>query len=205
MYGQKYKWARTIHVFYPEMHPYSTEEAREAFVEQQLTQGDLSDAAFRDMKDAWKNQLKEQAEKYNEKGAKVYAEETAEELSLAYSDEERFSEIKKKIGLAPYVGGFSIDSSNSGIYFTHGQMGDWYENAAFSLELYGSSEAVLGEDGYYVIMRLPLEKEDVKKQLDTLLLQYQYAALKKHIDDVRETLSFAGNDYFGELALTDIK
>lgn len=199
------EWARTIHVFYPEEHPYTTEEAREAFVNSQLTQGDMSDAAFTDMKDAWKNQLKGQADKYNSKGALVYAEETAAMLASAYSDEERFAAIKKKIGLAPYVGGFSIDSSNSGIYFTNGQMGDWYEDAAFSLEIYGTSEAVLGEDGYYVIMRLPLDEEDVKDQLDTLLVQYQYAALKKHIDAEREALSFTGNDYFGTFALTDIK
>ena len=199
------EWARTIHVFYPEEHPYTTEEAREAFVNSQLTQGDMSDAAFTDMKDAWKNQLKSQADKYNGKGALVYAKETADELALADTDEERFAAIKKKIGLAPYVGGFSIDSSNSGIYFTNGQMGDWYEDAAFSLEIYGSSEAILGEDGYYVIMRLPLDEEDVKDQLDTLLVQYQYAALKKHIDAEREALSFTGNDYFGTFALTDIK
>lgn len=199
------EWARTIHVFYPEEHPYTTEEAREAFVNSQLTQGDMSDAAFTDMKDAWKNQLKGQADKYNSKGALVCAKETAAELAVAYSDEERFAAIKKKIGLAPYVGGFSIDSSNSGIYFTNGQMGDWYEDAAFSLEIYGSSEAILGEDGYYVIMRLPLDEEDVKDQLDTLLVQYQYAALKKHIDAEREALSFTGNDYFGTFALTDIK
>ena len=198
-------FVRTIHVFYPEEHPYATEEAREAFVNSQLTQGDMSDAAFNNMKDAWKTQLREQAEKYEAKGALAYAEECAEELSWAYSDEDRFAAIKKKIGLAPYVGGFSIDSSNSGIYFTHGQMGDWYEDAAFSLAIYGSSEAILGEDGYYVIMRLPLEEEDVKSQLDTLLVQYQYAALKKHIDREREALSFVGNDYFGALNLTDIK
>ena len=84
-------------------------------------------------------------------------------------------------------------------------MGNWYEDAAFSLAIYGSSEAILGEDGYYVIMRLPLEKEDVKSQLDTLLVQYQYAALKKHIDSERAGLSFVGNDYFGTLNLTDIK
>lgn len=198
-------WARTIHVFYPESHPYTTEEAKEAFVAQQLTQGSLSDAAFKDMKDAWKNQLTEQAEKYNKKGAAAYAKETAEMLSLEYYDEERYSAIKKEIGKAPYVSGFSMDSSVSGIYFTYGQMGESYESAAFGLEIYGSSEAVKTEDGYYVIMRLPLEEDDVRDKLDTLLVQYQYAAMKKHVDAEWKKLSFSGNDYFEGLTLTDIK
>ena len=198
-------WARTIHVFYPESHPYTTEEAKEAFIAQQLTQGSLSDAAFKDMKDAWKVQLTEQADRYNGKGAEAYAKETADALSLAYNDEERYSAIKKEIGKAPYVSGFSMDSSVSGIYFTYGQMGESYEGAAFGLSAYGTSEAIKTEDGYYVIMRLPLEEEDVRDQLDTLLVQYQYAAMKKHVDAKNAALSFTGNEYFESLALTDVK
>jgi hypothetical protein len=197
-------WARSKHVFYPAQHPYTTEEAREAFVSQ-LAKGALSDEEYTDMKKAWRNELKKQADEYNARGAKSFAEETAKHLSMVSEDEMRYSELKKKIGLAPYVEGFSIDSSVAGIYFTHGQMGEWYEEAAFSLDLYKTSEAISGEDGYYVIMRLPMERADVTKQFDKLLSYYQYAALKKHIDAESKNLSFVGNDYYNSISLIEIE
>ena len=54
-------------------------------------------------------------------------------------------------------------------------------------------------------MRLPLEEADVKKNTQSLLTQYQYAALKKQLDSKEEELSFEGNDYMDSISLIDIK
>lgn len=197
-------WVRTKHVFYPTQHPYTSEASREAFVSQ-LAKGELSDEQYVDMKEAWKAELKRQADEYNAYGAKTFAEETATKFTFISDDEKRYTEFKKKVGSAPYVEGLSMDTSEAGIYFTHGQMGDWYEDAAFALDIYGTSEAILGEEGYYVIIRLPVERDDVSKNFETLLSQYQYAALKKHIDAENEALSFVGNEYFNSISLIDIK
>ena len=103
------------------------------------------------------------------------------------------------------VPGLSMDSSVSGIYFTFGQMGENYENDAFALKEYEVGNAVYTEDGYYVIMRLPLQEEDVKLKAETLLAQYHYAALKKHMDASREEIELVGNEYFNGISLIEMK
>ena len=84
-------------------------------------------------------------------------------------------------------------------------MGDGYEAAAFALDEYGISEVVETEDGYYVIMRLPKDENDVKAQVEILLSYYRYAVLKEQMDAEEELLSFAGNEYFGSFELIDVK
>lgn len=195
-------FVRTVHVFYPKQHPYTTEESRSVIVNQMISQGDLSDAEFEDAKRTMDLTLKEQADKYNEKGGATFALETADALAAIKNGEDRYTAIKKKIGSAPYVQGLSQDSSVSGIYFTHGQMGDAYEDAAFSLDEYGTSGVVETADGYYVVMRLPKEEETVKKNASDLLVQYQYVPLKLREDEVRAELVFLGNQ---DIDLLDIE
>ena len=84
-------------------------------------------------------------------------------------------------------------------------MGDAYETATFALELYGVSDVIEVDHGYYVIMRLPKIENDLKINADALLIQYQYAVLKKHENAQREELAFVGNEYFEGLALADIQ
>ena len=134
---------------------------------------------------------------------KTRAEKARNTVIAVARDDERFDAMRREIGKAPFVAGYS--TTGNGLYFTYGQLGEEYESAAFSLELYGVSDVIETEDGYYVIMRLPPEESDVKAQVETLLVQYQYAALKKHMDSEREKLSFAGNDYFGSISLMGIK
>jgi hypothetical protein len=131
------------------------------------------------------------------------AEAACERLNAESNDENRHSAMMSEIGKAPFVSGYS--TTGNGIYFTYGQMGDAYETATFALELYGVSDVIEVDHGYYVIMRLPKIENDLKINADALLTQYQYAVLKKHENAQREELAFVGNEYFEGLALADIQ
>lgn len=135
--------------------------------------------------------------------SKTRAENARDTVLAVARDTEKYDAMRREIGKAPFVAGFS--TTGNGLYFTYGQMGEEYESASFALKPYGVSDVIETEDGYYVIMRLPLDEDDVKAQVDTLLVQYQYASLKKHMDVEREKLSFVGNDYFGSISLMGIE
>ena len=132
------------------------------------------------------------------------AQAAAEALAAIDSDSERFSYMTKSvIGKAPMVQGYTI--TGTGVYFTVGQMGEEFESATFALELYGTSGVIELDTGYYVIMRLPLEEDEVKKQAAELLTHYQYGALKKCEDAKEAEISFVGNEHFESLSLIDIE
>ena len=60
------------------------------------------------------------------------------------------------------------------------------------MDIYGASEIIELDAGYYIIMRLPLDKEDVQKRVDDLLGQYQYASLKRQLDAQDGKIAFEG-------------
>ena len=197
-------FVRTIHIFYPTKHPYTSEEVRKAFVSQ-MPQGELDDDEYASMKHAWLQKLKEDADNYNSISAFDRAVSASAELISVKNDEDRYNEIKKYIGKAPYIEEISIPSHVAGIYMTYGQMDKTYEDAAYGLEAYGVSGAVKTDDGYFVIMRLPLREEDVKDQAVELLAKYQYVPLKLREDEVRGEIKFEGNEYFDGISLIDIE
>ena len=131
------------------------------------------------------------------------AQDAYYELIGIGDDGERLSRMMSLIGSAPFVNGYS--TIENGFYFTEGAMGEVYESAAFALDAYGVSEVIEADEGYYVIMRVPMEENHVKRQASELLTQYRYASLKKKMDEKREKISFEGNDYFNSLKLIDIK
>ena len=131
------------------------------------------------------------------------ASDAADALAALSDDGERYQEMRSKIGNAPFVAGISM--TGDGVYFTYCQMGGYYESAAFELDLYESSGVVESEDGYYVIMRLPLEREYVAKYASELLLQYRYAAMYQACEEQREILTFIPGDGFAEIDLVELK
>lgn len=131
------------------------------------------------------------------------AEATAAAVAAAGDGTARYEAIRSAIGSAPFVTGISM--TGDGVYFTYGQMGEFYESVAFSLDEYEVSGAVESEDGYYVIMRLPLDKEYVTRHASELLIQYRYAAFYKACDEHREQISFTANDYYNSIELVDIE
>lgn len=136
-------------------------------------------------------------------GSADKAQALVEELSAIKDDSDRYSAMRSAIGRAPFVSGVSI--TGNGVYFTYGQMGEDYETATFELKDFEASEVVETEDGYYVIMRMPKDETHIKAQATTLLSQYRYLALKKHMDAQESTISFEGNSYFNTIDLMDIQ
>jgi hypothetical protein len=124
-------------------------------------------------------------------------------LKAIEDSEARFERMRTEIGKAPFVQGFSVTGSD--YYFTYGQMGEKYESEAFSLDIYGVGDLIRTNDGYYVIMRVPMVEDEVQMRVNELLSQYQYATLKRAEDARREELTFEGNEYFDGLKLIDIK
>lgn len=124
-------------------------------------------------------------------------------VGSSWKEEVRADAMYSEIGRAPMIEG--ISTTGNGAYFTVGQMGDEYETAAFALDEYGVSDVVETEDGYYVIMRLPKQEDDVKAQAETLLSYYRYAVLKEQMDAEEGSLTFEGNEYFDSFELIDVK
>ena len=131
------------------------------------------------------------------------AKAAAEQIATAKDGDERLSLMTSVIGKAPFVDGFS--TTGNGFYFTHGQMGEIYESASFALKEYGVSDVVETEDGYYVIMRLPVDEDQVTANRTTLLANYKYGVLKSYLDEMRAELSFVPNEYYVEIKLAELK
>ena len=172
-------WVRTIHVYYPYKHPFTSSKNVPAGAD--------------------KEKVEDTIKAYD---ATAEAEKWYDKVASANSDESRLKAMKSAIG-ANFITDFSF--TGNGLYFTRKQMDARYESAAFALDMYEVSEIFEYEDGYCFMMRLPLDEEDVKRNVDDLLSQYHYLALKKQLDGKREELSFSGNEYFASISLIDIK
>lgn len=93
----------------------------------------------------------------------------------------------------------------NGHYFGKGEMDPAYESAAFALEIGKYSGVVEGENGFYIIKRLPLEDKYINQNYEVLRDQYRYAAVNSDVSLVRETLSFAASELGESIALWSIK
>ena len=142
---------------------------------------------------------------YTQRGSSMETEVNAaiKALNGAKNDDERYNVMKSLIGTSPYVYGYSVEGLGS--YITYGQMHENYENAAFALDDYGVSEIIELEEGCYVIMRLPKEREEVARKAYELVEYYRYAVLKQLKDAKQDNITFNGNDYFDGIKLVDIK
>ena len=178
------EWIRTIHVYYPKTHPFNYASNVPSEI-RKLPK--------------WEEYVKEVLEKYD-------PEEDIEsgffEVSAISDPQKREKKMGYLVGYTP-VTEYAV--SGNGFYFTYGQMGKTYENIAFGLEMYEVSEIFEYENGYCFMMRLPLREEDVKKNCDDLLSQYQYLVLKNHMDAKEQEFSFVGNEYFNGISLVDIE
>ncbi len=170
-------WVRTIHVYYPEKHPFETNPEN--------LPSDFNASSIIAAYDA-----------------KSSIDEVKTNVSSIYDDSRRLKAFKSAIGSAP---GTDYSTSGNGFYFTYGLMGDEYERITYSLDMYGVSEVFEYLDGYCLIMRLPLEESHVRYDALDLLDKYQYVVLKNHVDEESEKLSFIGNEYYDSISLIDIE
>jgi hypothetical protein len=130
------------------------------------------------------------------------AQGIVDELRACEDDQERYSLMCGHIGSAVNK---DLQITQNGYYFTYGEMGDEYEAATFSLGEYGVSDVVEYGDGYYVIMRMPIEELYVLMYGEQLLQYYQSAQLGLYEDNIKENMTVEFNEYGLSLDLTQIK
>ena len=142
---------------------------------------------------------------YTQRGTTMTMEVNAafKALGEAKNDKERYNVMKSLIGNAPFVQGYSVEGLGS--YITYGQMHKDYEKATFALDDYGTSEIVELEEGCYIIMRMPKERDEVARKAYELVEYYRYAVLKQLKDAKKAEIIFNGNSYFDSINLTEVK
>ena len=129
------------------------------------------------------------------------AKAIADELAACEDDDERYSLMCQHIGSSVNK---DLTITESGYYFTYGEMGDIYETAAFGLNLYQASDVVEYGDGYYVIMRMPIEERYVLLYGEQLLQYYQSAKMGEYEDGIKENMTVELNEYGKSLNLLDL-
>ena len=138
------------------------------------------------------------------KSPKLRAEDALVRLDAAGNDDDdRLSAMKTVIGTAPFVQGYSVTGFD--YYITPGQMHEDYDEAAFALELYEYSEIIELEEGYYILMRVPKEPDEISIIADDLVINYKYATLYALEDEIGAEMDFVGNELFESLKLAEIK
>lgn len=98
-------------------------------------------------------------------------------------------------------------TTTHGKYFARytSDYGDEYELAAFDLYEGEISEVVTTDDGYYVIMRLPVEEDYLTTRFDDFKDDILGSQFNVIIQDYRERLSFELNDYGKSLDILEIE
>lgn len=170
-------WIRTIHVYYPEKHPFETNPEK-------LPAGFNPSSIIA---------------AYN---AKNSIDKVAAEVGLIRDSAARHSAFKAAIGDAP---GTDYSTEGNGFYFTRGLMGDEYEDIAYGLDMYEMSDVFEYLDGYCIVMRIPLEESHIRLNALELLDKYRYVILNENMIEEGKKLSFNGNDYFNSISLMDIE
>lgn len=129
------------------------------------------------------------------------AKAIADELAACEDDDERYSLMCRHIGS---VVNKDLTITEAGYYFTHNEMGKAYEDAAFALDVYETSDVVEYGDGYYVLMRMPIEELYVLMYGDQLLQYYQSAQMGAYEDGIKENMIVELNEYGKSLDLLNL-
>ena len=105
------------------------------------------------------------------------------------------------------IGKYSSDiSGEDELYFTRGEMMKSYEDAAFGLEYpYAVSEVLETAEGFYVIMRLPMDEDYIMNHISELTNQYANVQFYNLIDEAQAKITIELNEYGKSIDLTKIK
>lgn len=95
--------------------------------------------------------------------------------------------------------------SKNGYYFTLGEMEEAYETAAFALRSTEVSDVIELNDGFFVIMRLDPEQDYVTTNVQTLLQNYQSAAMGAYIQRFEKDCQVVMNEYGKSLDLLNLQ
>lgn len=121
------------------------------------------------------------------------------ELQMIDDDNGRYERMCDYIGgkYDSYDQGYSTLTAD-GFYITNGVFGDEYDTAARSVGEYGVALAET-DYAYFLIMRMPKERQYVSKHVDDLLSYYGEKAYSDYKAYIASTLSFEANEYYGTL------
>ncbi len=135
----------------------------------------------------------------NDAGENIEANRAiAEEISRSVREGEKL--------LESYIGTkYNQDTSDCEYYFVKGYMDVAYERAAFALEEYEVSDAVETDEGFYVIVRLPVDPVFMEQNIDDMMQIYQLAIMNRHFAECQSKLSLTLNEEGKKLELWNLK
>lgn len=123
------------------------------------------------------------------------------EVRTAGDETARYEAMRAAVG-GPYNNDYA--DTGDGYYFARGEMDEKYEEAAFALALYDVSDVLETENGYYVLMRLPLDDAYVEKNLQTLKEQSYFIPLNAKVEARLAGMSFSWTKTGAALDLSDL-
>lgn len=121
--------------------------------------------------------------------------------------EEAVAEYRAGVDFNTLIGRYSEDFAmpSEGYYFTHGEMIDEFETAAFALADGEVSGTVESANGFHIILRLPKEDDYITSHFEELKSQYQNARFYAMIDERADKLSVSEADYVRSLKAEEIR
>ena len=131
------------------------------------------------------------------------AQEISDKLQSAKSVAERRALLSDYIGSE--INDDLLTVTGDGYYFTHGEMVEAYENAAFALAIGEASEPVVCSGGNFVIMRLDLDETYVQDNLKELMDSYYGVSLGEYIEKFRPTCDVFYTEYGQTIDLLTIE
>ena len=97
-----------------------------------------------------------------------------------------------------------ITDTKAGFYITKGVFGDEYDGVATAL---GEYDVALVETEYefFVVMKMPKERDHVSKNLDSILSYYYEKAYFDYKNEVANSISFEPNKYYETLDILNLQ
>jgi hypothetical protein len=97
-----------------------------------------------------------------------------------------------------------ISMPYKGYYFTHGEMDDNYEAAAFDLEVGQVSDIVEADGGFYIIWRCEKDENYMLSNLEAFADQIIYALVNERVRSHQDSLTIELNEFGSSLVLHEI-
>lgn len=92
-----------------------------------------------------------------------------------------------------------------GYYFTHGEMDEAYEKAAFGLSVGEVSGVVETDDGFYIIQRCEKNEAYMLQNLETFASQIIYAFVNERVRSYQANISLEKNEFGSSIVLHEMK
>ncbi len=134
--------------------------------------------------------------------AKAKAERIRAELVAITDVTERCKAMNRAIGSADNKD-FG-DTLGYGYYYPRGYLAPAYEEVAFNLDMYGVGSVIKADEGYAVIMRMPIDMDYVEQNLYNLKDTYNLLEYNRLVTEKYESLTVEKTRFGARLDLTDL-